>query len=107
MGKQVLLDVKKSFTLHLRKEDEGLYPLLDKGSQNDPQLKTIIEVFAAEMKQATKQVQKFFDMLETSTDEKKLASAFSDLCQALLKRIKSEEGILYEEYEKLKTPGVF
>lgn len=105
-GRELLMQAQQAFNLHLQKEDNGLYPLLHRGSKNNPKLDYLLDEFATEMTQATKMVHDFYEQLDRNTDEIQLATSFGALCQSLSKRIKREENILYEEYEKLKTPGV-
>ncbi len=98
-GQAKLLSVKESLLAHLRKEDEQLYPVLKKGAEHNKDLKNTLDLFAIDMENVSRVVQEFFDKYSRGVSGKELQKEFENLCEALDKRVRNEEDILYDEYE--------
>ncbi len=96
-----LLSAKAGLLAHLKKEDEQLYPVLRKEAENNEALKNTLDLFAMDMENVTKAAQEFFDKYYEGVLDKKFVGEFEGLFVALGARIKNEEDVLYEEYEKL------
>ncbi len=96
-----LLSATAGLLAHLKKEDEQLYPVLRKEAENNEALKNTLDLFAMDMENVTKAAQEFFDKYSEGVLDKKFVGEFETLFVALGTRIKNEEDVLYEEYEKL------
>ncbi len=96
-----LLSAKAGLLAHLKKEDEQLYPALRKEAENNKELKNTLDLFAMDMENVTKAAQEFFDKYSEGVLDKKFVGEFESLFVALGTRIRNEEDVLYEEYEKL------
>lgn len=97
-----LVDVKKTFLDHLKKEDQSFYPVLLKASESDAGLKSKLSMFAGEMDKISSDVMSFFDRLEKGASAADLAKDWGRLVFQLKTRMRREEDMLYPEFEKLK-----
>lgn len=97
-----LLAAKKGFLGHLRKEDDKLYPALIEVAQHDEVLKRELVVLKEDLLEISKLAIDFF---EKYTKEQALsldfAKDFGQLFARLGSRIKKEENILYQAYDRL------
>ncbi len=100
-GQQKLDLAKKGLLGHLRKEDERLYPALQKAAQGDEKIKRMLDGFAAEMAEVSKAALAFFEKYATGGDGIEFARDFGRLSGALSARIRKEETVLYAEYQRL------
>ena len=99
-GKAELSSVKAALLEHLENEDERLYPFLRKEAVKKKELKNILDLFALEMEDVTQAVTEFFHRFSRGEVlDEKLQEEFENLSAVLVKRIKNEESILYDEYE--------
>ncbi|MDR4496955.1 MAG: hemerythrin domain-containing protein [Candidatus Scalindua sp.] len=99
-GRAELSSVKAILLEHLENEDERLYPFLRKEAEKKKELKNILDLFALEMEDVTKAVTEFFHRFSRGEIlDEKLEEEFENIAAALVKRIKNEESILYDEYE--------
>ncbi len=98
-GQAKLLSVKESLLAHLNKEDEQLYPVLIKKAEQIKHLNTALDLCAIDMENVSRVVQEFFDKYSRGVSGKELQKEFENLCEALDKRVRNEEAILYDEYE--------
>jgi len=96
-----LQSAKVGLLVHLKKEDEQLYPVLRKEAENNKELKATLDLFAMDMENVTKAAQEFFDKYSEGRLDKKFVGEFESLFVALDTRIRNEEDVLYEEYEKI------
>lgn len=99
--KEMLLNAKTLLINHLKKEDEKLYPVLNKAAETNKNLATTIAIFASEMDKITKNVLSFYEELSKSKDDFKLSKSFGEFFALLKIRIRREENILYKEYKNL------
>ncbi|MCB1143535.1 MAG: hemerythrin domain-containing protein [Leptospiraceae bacterium] len=99
-GRQKLFAAKTLLLSHLGKEDEKLYPFLKKEAENDSDLKDTLSIFAKDMEGITKAALEFFEKYSTGSNTIEFARDYGSLTSALGNRIRQEEKILYEEYNK-------
>ena len=97
-GQAKLMAAKEHFLTHLKKEDEQLYPFLKKEAENKKHLKNALDLCALEMEKVSGIVQDFFDKYSEGVVRNKLQKEFEKLSEALSKRIRNEEDILFDEY---------
>ena len=98
-GQAKLLSAKASFLAHLKKEDEQLYPALRKEAEHNNHVKNALTLCTIDMENVSKIVLEFFDKYSKGNIDTEFEGEFENLFEALDKRIKNEEEILYEEYE--------
>jgi len=96
-----LKGVKDALLGHLKKEDEVLYPFLNKEAENDEKLASELKIYAKEMDKISEFLFNFYEKYESIEN---LSTIFfkSDLAlfMATLKdRILKEEIYLYKEYD--------
>lgn len=99
-GKEKLISAKDIFLSHLKKEDESLYPVLRKRALTDQHLMSLLDTFATDMDQITKRTLDFFEKYKGEGFSAGFESDFSMLYGEISGRIRKEESILYEEFEK-------
>ncbi len=99
-GQAKLLSVKEHLLMHLKKEDEQLYPVLKKEAEHNKSLKNALDLCAIDMENVSRVVLEFFDKYSRGVLGKELQREFENLCEALGKRITNEEDVLYEEYDR-------
>ena len=100
-GQAKLISAKESLLEHLRKEDELLYPVLKKEAEHNEKLKELLDVFAKDMENVSRVVMDFFDKYSEDVIDSAVTDEFEHLFAAFRNRIRHEEDILYEEYEKI------
>ena len=100
-GQAKLISAKESLLEHLKKEDEQLYPVLRKEAEHNKKLKEILDVFAVDMENVSRVVMEFFDKYSEGVIDSVVSGAFENLFAAFRNRIRNEEDILYDEYEKI------
>ena len=101
-GKNTLLAAKNILLAHLKKEDEQLYPFLNKVAKNNDNLARILEIFAKDIDIISKTALDFFDKYSTSYSGIEFAKSFGNLFATLSQRISKEEKIIYKKYDELK-----
>ena len=101
-GQAKLMSVRASLLEHLWNENERLYPVLWKEAEHNNDLKKVLDVFAVDMENVSRIVQEFFDKYLRDVLGKEVLEEFESLFVALCNRIKNEEDILYDEYDKIK-----
>ncbi len=100
-GQAKLMAAKERFLTHLKKEDRQLYPVLIKEAEKNKQLKTALDLCVIDMGNVSRVVQEFFAKYSRGVSGKELQKEFENLFVALDKRVRNEEDILYEEYDKI------
>ena len=100
-GQDKLMSAKESLLEHLCNENERLYPVLWKEAVHNNDLKNLLDLFAVEMEDVSRIVQEFFDKYSRGVLGKELQEKFESLFVALRNRIRNEEDILYDEYDKM------
>ena len=102
-GQSTLLAAKSGLLAHLQKEDERLYPVLNKAADNDPNLKQTLQMFAAHMEAISAAALGFFEKYSGGGSGAEFAKDFGNLNAELSMRISREEDILYKRYNELMT----
>lgn len=105
-GKEYLINAKNALLSHLRKEDDKLYPILRIRAKEDEALNDLLNIFARDMETVSVLALSFFNKYEYSETNMEFAKDFGILYAALGNRIRKEESILYEEYNKIMSVQV-
>ncbi len=100
-GHAKLLSAKERFLTHLKKEDRHLYPVLIKEANDNKLLEGTLVLLAIDMMDVSRVVQEFFDKYSRGVSGKELQKEFETLFVVLDKWVRSEEDILYDEYDKI------
>jgi len=100
-GQSKLMSAKERFLTHLKKEDEQLYPVLRKEAENNKQLESALDLCAIDMENVSRIVLEFFDKYYGGVIDEDFPREFERFFAAFSKRIKDEEDILYDEYDKI------
>ncbi len=100
-GQAKLMTVKARLLTHLKKEDEQLYPVLRKKAENNKFIKNTLDIYAINIEDVSRVVIEFFDKYSGEVLGTELQEEFDRLFAVLSIRIRSEEDILYEVYEKM------
>jgi DUF438 domain-containing protein len=100
-GQNKLFSAKADLLVHLKNEDEHLYPILRKEAENNKHLEGILNSFSNEMKDISKSVMKFIDKYSDGVLDSKYVESFESIFATLSARMKKEESVLFAEYEKI------
>lgn len=101
-GRDKLLSAKAKLLSHLKKEDEKLYPALNRAAQTDARLKATLDTFTSDMQETSKKALEFFGKYEKGEVSGLEFARDSGRLMGILKtRIQKEERALYPEYDKL------
>ena len=100
-GQSKLMPAKERFLTHLKKEDEQLYPVLRKDAENNKQLESALDLCAIDMENVSRIALEFFDKYYGGVIDEDFPREFERFFAAISKRIKDEEYILYDEYERM------
>ena len=98
-GQASLMSLKVALLAHLKKEDDHLYPALRKEAEHNKLIKNALVLCKIDMENVSKVVQEFFDRFSKGDLGKDIQGEFEKVLNALDKRIKNEEEILYKEFE--------
>ena len=101
-AKDKLLSAKRGFLEHLKKEDDKLYPALKKAAETDEKLKRELTVLKEDLQEISKFVLGFFEKYSKgAVSGLDFARDFGQLFAKLGSRIKKEENILYNAYDRM------
>ena len=100
-GQSKLFSAKADLLVHLKNEDEHLYPVLKKEAENNKHLESILNSFSSEMENVSKSVMKYIDKYSDGVLDSKYVESFETIFATLNARMKKEESILFAEYEKI------
>ncbi len=100
-GQSKLFSAKADLFVHLKNEDEHLYPVLKKEAGNKKHLESILYSFSSEMENISKSVMKFIDKYSDGVLDSKYVEAFETILATLNARMKKEESVLFAEYGKI------
>ena len=96
--------VKKALLAHLKKEDDKLYPLLERAAATDPAIRGLLRRFSEDMSKISAAALAFFDKYSSGG---LFTTAFSvdleRLHSVLMTRIRAEETELYPAYERVEA----
>ena len=101
-GQNTLLAVKSGLLAHLNKEDEQLYPILNNAAASDANLSRSLDLFAKDMDEISNVAMEFFNKHSTGGSGLEFSKDFGGLFATLHQRMRKEEGILYQKYDKLE-----
>lgn len=97
-----LAEVKEVLLAHLRKEDNRLYPLLNRAAEEDKELRETLQIFARDMEGISRFVSSFFKKYANKAHGIDFAVDLGRLFTLLEGRIRKEETILFPAYERLE-----
>ncbi len=100
-GQNKLFSTKADLLVHLKNEDEHLYPVLRKEAENNKHLEIILSSFSSEMKNISTSVMKFIEKYSDGVLDSKYVESFETIFETLSARMKKEESVLFAEYEKI------
>ena len=99
-GKEAAVQVRESLLSHLKREDEFLYPPLQKAAKDDPSLRIKLNMMAEDMQKITKAARDFFTRYHNGGEGLEFIKDFGSLAGKLNIRINWEESQLYPEYDR-------
>jgi len=102
-GQTKLISLKASLFEHLKKEDGKLYPVFYKAAEQNKKLKDALDICTKDLEKASKDVREFFKTYNSGVLDKKIIEGFESLFDLICKRMRYEEFILYDEYQKIKN----
>ena len=102
LARQKLFLAKETLLKHLKKEDEVLYPALNKEGQKNSQLKNYLDVFAKDMEKISALAIKFFEKYKDRISPD-FSDDFATISFELKQRIGKEERVLYKEFDKIEA----
>ncbi len=100
-GQARLMFAKESLLAHIKKEEEQFYPVLRKEAEINKQLESILDLLAVGMMDTSRVALEFFDTYSRGVSGKEFPKEFENLFEAIGKRIRNEEDILFPVYEKI------
>lgn len=100
-GQKLFLSAKEGLLLHLKKEDEQLYPSLRNAAENNEKLQRTLDTFFKDMETISTAALEFFNKYSRGGAGIEFAKDFGRLFATLGSRIRREENLLYPEYDKL------
>ncbi len=100
-GQNMLMSAKNSFIAHLKKEDEQIYPLLNRAAENDPELKTTLDFYATNMDEISITVFDFFEKYSYGDSGLEFSTDYGILYTTLSMRITKEEAVIYKKFDEL------
>ncbi len=103
-GQTKLLSAKERFFTHLNKEDRQLYPVLIKEAKHNKMLDVTLYLLAIDMMDISRVVKEFFDKYYGGVIDEDFPREFERFFATISKRIKDEECILFDEYDKINQP---
>jgi len=101
-GQNMLMSAKNSFIAHLKKEDEHIYPLLNRAAENDPELKTTLDFYATNMDEISITVFDFFEKYSYGDSGLEFSKDYGTLYTTLSMRITKEEAVIYKKFDELE-----
>jgi len=100
-GQNKLFSTKADLLVHLKNEDEQLYPILRKEAENNKHLESILNSFSSEMENISESAMKFFEKYTDQVLDSKYVESFETIFATLSTRMQKEESVLFAEYEKI------
>ena len=95
-GQDELLVAKECLLAHLKKEDEYLYPFLEKAAKKNVYIKQTLKSFADEMDKISAFAIDFFYKYTSGGDGIEFAKDLDSLSSKLKMRIRKEETVLFD-----------
>ena len=100
-GHNRLMAAKNGLLAHLKREDEELYPALEKAALDDPQMNETLKIFKNDMSSVSVAALEFFAKNCLPSSVKEFALDYEHLAGILMKRIEREEAVIYKYYDQL------
>ncbi len=100
-GQKALFSAQKGLLAHLKKEDEHLYPVLNKAAESDSNLKRTLDLFAKDMDGISKAAFEFFEKYSEGGSGLEFAKDFGRLYATFSQRMRKEESNIYSKYDEL------
>ena len=100
-GQRLICSARVELLNHLQKEDNILYPELERAAGKDQRLKQILFTFSHNIGDITRIATKFFDKYSSGSEGKELQIGFDDFVALLINRLREEEKVLFPEFEKI------
>ncbi|MCP4130124.1 MAG: hemerythrin domain-containing protein [bacterium] len=101
-SRALLLSARTSLLAHMKKEDEHLYPVLQKEAEKNSSLKRMLDLFTKNMEEVSQTALVFFDNYLNREASMEFARDFGRLFSVISHRIGREETILYKKYEEIR-----
>jgi len=105
-GQNMLMSAKNSFLAHLKKEDEQIYPLLNRAAENDPELKTTLDFYAKNMDEISITVFDFFEKYSYGDSGLEFSTDYGIFYTTLSMRISKEEAVIYKKFDELNLSNI-
>lgn len=102
-GHNRLMAAKKGLLSHLKREDEELYPALEKAAQDDPKMNKVLKDFNDDMSSVSVSALEFFAKHCLPSSPKEFAVDYEQLANTLIERIEKEEAVIYKYYDQLDS----
>jgi len=100
------MSAKNSFLAHLKKEDEQIYPLLNRAAENDPELKTTLDFYAKNMDEISITVFDFFEKYSYGDSGLEFSTDYGIFYTTLSMRISKEEAVIYKKFDELNLSNI-
>ena len=100
-GIQKLMATKLLLLRHLRREENEMYPVLQRGAATNEALRTMLDDLAAEYEELARHLMDFFERYENGGEGLQFARELGKLQGMLSSRIRREENRVYPVFEKL------
>jgi DUF438 domain-containing protein len=104
-AKDLLFNSKQILLSHLKKEDERLYPILEKAGENNEKINKLAKTFASKMETISTGAIDFLKKYEKENEGIKFAADLGGLLVTLRHRVFKEESALYEMFNEIKNPA--
>ncbi|MCP4130127.1 MAG: hemerythrin domain-containing protein [bacterium] len=101
-SRALMLSAKARLLVHMEKEDEQLYPVLQKEAEKSSSLKRILDTFTKNMEEISQTILVFFDSCLNREASMEFAQDFGQVFAVISHRIRREETILYRKYEEIQ-----
>ncbi|HEY3374035.1 MAG TPA: hemerythrin domain-containing protein [Candidatus Aquicultor sp.] len=100
-GQELLASAHEDLLVHLKKEEDRIYPALSDAAELDEDIKRTMQLCKRDMQVVSKAVSKFFKRYKKGGSGSDFANDFGRLSYAIKSRIGKEETILYELYKQV------
>ncbi len=102
---QLIFEFKEKLVAHIKKEDELLYPELERLAQENLELKLTLDMFRDEMVQISEELNNFLNHYpDVASIENRKSDFIKDISKMIVlikNRIIKEEVIIFKQYQKI------
>ena len=99
-GRKKLMSMKEKLLSHMKKEDDELYPSLNRAADKDENFRVALDYFTANMHEISVKALSFFEKYASGGNKMEFIRDYKDLLTVLTERIDKEETILFGEFYK-------